>query len=113
MILHCRVPPGLVRWPHLALVLALSAHGAQADDWSDRKCALYQDAVTDALHALGADGIRPEFTDQNEAFLAGGCTGPEKVCAVTPEERALADMLTVMTMNEGMASTFVPFACPD
>ena len=30
-----------------------------------------------------------------------------------PAERRMADTLTMMSMSEGMASTFAPFACPD
>lgn len=36
---------------------------------------------------------------------------PADVCPVTEAELELANLLTIMTMNEGMASTFVPFKC--
>ncbi|WP_276714755.1 hypothetical protein [Pseudooceanicola nitratireducens] len=94
----------------LLLLLLLPAPGL-ADDWSDRKCALYQSAFDHAVAALGQDGLRPGFLEENDAFIANGCAGPEKVCARTDQEIALANMLTVMTMSEGMASTFVPFSC--
>lgn len=104
----------------LALTLlspgALLAQGADgrataAEDWSQRKCALYAAAVQDALAALGPDGLRPAFLTGNRAFIASGCVAPRRICAETAQEYAFADLLTVMTMNEGMASTFVTFGC--
>lgn len=80
-------------------------------DWSQRKCALYAAAVQDALVVLGPDGLRPAFLAENRTFIASGCVAPREICAETPQEYAFADLLTVMTMNEGMASTFVPFGC--
>jgi hypothetical protein len=80
-------------------------------DWSAEKCDLYQQAFSDALAAVGPAGLRPGFLAQNDAFIASGCTTQGSVCAETEAEIALADLLTIMTMNEGMASTFVPFGC--
>jgi hypothetical protein len=97
----------------LWLAQPLLAEDAPADAWSLRKCALYAQAVQDALAALGPEGIRPRFLEENKAFIASGCHAPARICAETPQEYALADLLTVMTMNEGMASTFVPFGCND
>jgi hypothetical protein len=103
-----------------ALVLAVLAAGtlpgggagAQVqDDWAARKCVLYAAATEDALSLLGMEGLRAEFLAQNRAFIASGCIAPRNICAATPAEYALADLLTMMTMNEGMASTFVPFGC--
>ncbi|QIE44631.1 hypothetical protein G5B38_03280 [Pseudohalocynthiibacter aestuariivivens] len=92
---------------------ALPLSAVAQDDWSQRKCDLYQQAFADAVTAQGAVGLRPEFLNQNAGFIASGCLTQGTVCARTAEEIALANLLTVMTMNEGMASTFVPFACPD
>ena len=80
--------------------------------WSAQKCVLYEDAVGDALQILGRDGIREDFLARNAAFIAGGCSGQGDICPQTAQEFELVDLLTVMTMNEGMASTFVPFGCP-
>jgi len=33
------------------------------------------------------------------------------VCPRSPEEFARADIMTILAMNAGMASTFLPFAC--
>ncbi|WP_154449374.1 hypothetical protein [Halovulum marinum] len=87
------------------------AEPVAAETWSARKCALYRDAVDDALALRGRDGLRPEFLRRNEDFIRSGCTTQGHVCPETPQELALADMLTLMTMNAGMASTFVPFGC--
>ena len=81
-------------------------------DWTERKCELYADASSAALSWSGGDGLGPEFLARHEAFIASGCTAPHDVCPRSPEELALAELLTVMSMSEGMASTFVPFACP-
>lgn len=97
----------------MALGIALgSAMPADAQTWTERKCTLYAAALNDALGLLGRDGISDGFLAENAAFIAQGCTERGRICPQSDQERALADMLTVMTMNEGMASTFVPFTCP-
>ncbi|MCO6384164.1 hypothetical protein [Oceanicola sp. 502str15] len=80
-------------------------------EWTARKCELYEMAFADALSIQGPSGLRESFLAENDAFVATGCSTRQSVCAETPEEVALANLLTVMTMNEGMASTFVPFGC--
>ena len=106
----------LVLWSGLLLMLATSSprasQGRDAPEWTARKCSLYRAAVQDALGLLSAEGLRAAFLDANASFIEAGCTGRDRICAVTPQETALADMLAVMTMNESMASTFVPFGCP-
>ena len=103
--------------PRAALLACLLAPfllvPARADDWAERKCALYAQAVQDALAARGPAGLRESFLAANTRFIASGCTANMRICAATPQEYALADMLTMMTMNEGMASTFAPFGCSD
>ncbi|MCC1481282.1 hypothetical protein [Roseibaca sp. Y0-43] len=97
----------------MALGLALGgAMAADAQTWTERKCTLYAAALEDALGLVGRDGISDGFLTANAAFIAQGCTERGRICPKSDQERALADLLTVMTMNEGMASTFVPFACP-
>jgi hypothetical protein len=105
-----------------ALVLALAlaglpavapAQGPEGQSWTARKCDLYQRAVEDRLDILGTEGLRADFLARNDAFIAGGCLTQGDVCPETEAEIAFANLLTVMTMNEGMASTFVPFGCRD
>ena len=110
--------------PRLSLVLAILINGAamaqsQTDaplsleglTWTQQKCRLYESAFRDAVEIQGADGLRPAFLQENADFIAAGCTTERPICPETAQEGALADLLTVLTMNEGMASTFVPFAC--
>lgn len=96
------------------LIIALAVAPATAetgDEWSQRKCALYADAWPRALEAVGRDGISDAFIATHDAFIAEGCVMRGAVCPQTPQEYRLADMLTIAAMNEGMASTFLPFAC--
>ncbi len=79
--------------------------------WTEQKCVLYQRAFGDALRLLGSEGISDTFLTENTAFIEGGCVDRGQVCPKSVRELELANMLTVMTMNEGMASTFVPFSC--
>ncbi|WP_439526976.1 hypothetical protein [Roseovarius mucosus] len=99
----------------LAVMLSLApiakAQEAPIDAWTLRKCALYAQATEDALAALGPEGLSPQFLEENRAFIASGCVGHVRICAQTAQDYAFADLLTMMTMNEGMASTFVPFGC--
>lgn len=70
-----------------------------------------EETPADALAALGPEGLSPRFIEENQTFIASGCVAPARICAKTAQDYALADLLTMMTMNEGMASTFVPFGC--
>jgi hypothetical protein len=60
----------------------------------------------------GLDGIGARFLADHAAFLASGCT-EGRVCPASTDERALADRLALMAVAEGMAGSFLPFACPD
>ncbi|MCB1465503.1 hypothetical protein [Paenirhodobacter sp. CAU 1674] len=100
----------------LSVVLLCLAPPVRAQDlegltWSEQKCVLYQRAVDAALGFQGLDGLRTEFLTRNQSFIDSGCQAPADVCPVTEAELELANLLTIMTMNEGMASTFVPFKC--
>ena len=76
-----------------------------------KKSALFQRATGDALEFLGPESFRSEFQPRNDAFIAGGCADRGDVCPQTGKELEFANLLTRMTMNEGMASSFVPFGC--
>lgn len=84
----------------------------EAMSWTEQKCAIYARAFDEAVGMVDADGLSAEFLARNEGFIAGGCTEYIRTCPTSAEEYRLADILTLMTMNEGMASTFVPFGCP-
>lgn len=101
-----------------SIFLQLGSYPAWAEDaqfedltWTEQKCVLYQRAWDWAYDNMGSDGISPEFIAQNDEFIATGCIERTVVCPRSLEEFDMANMLTVMTMNEGMASTFVPFTC--
>lgn len=100
------------------LCLQLGSIPAWAEDvqfedmtWTEQKCVLYQWAWDWAYDSIGPDGISDGFVAQNDGFVATGCIERTVVCPRSKEEFDMANMLTVMTMSEGMASTFVPFTC--
>ena len=100
----------------LALIIASEVSGATAQDpqapsWTEVKCARYSKAWTDALARRGEQGLGRDFIARHEAFLASGCTARADVCPRSPEELDLANILTILAMNAGTASTFLPFAC--
>ncbi len=106
--------PSLLLVIHVVAVPAVStADPLTGKSWSEQKCSLYELAVGDALGFLGLEGLRPDFLRKNEDFIVAGCLGRGTVCPQTDQEIKFADFLTIMTMNEGMASTFVPFRCLD
>ena len=94
------------------LVLPASRAAAQAEEsWSAIKCARYTKASADALARLGANGLGREFLDRHAAFLASGCTLAADVCPRSAEELNFANVMVMVGMGQGMASTFMPFAC--
>lgn len=102
----------------LSLILAAALAFAQgpsraqpAQDWPAVKCARYKAAWADVLARRGPRGLSDDFIASHDAFLASGCTARADVCPRSPEELDLANVLTVLAMNAGTASTFLPFAC--
>lgn len=110
---------GAIRALVLSAALLGGATAGQAQDlegltWPEQKCLLYQGAWDAALDSVGPDGIGEDFIAASAEFVASGCTIRGNACPRSPQEFRLADLLTLMTMNEGMASTFAPFRCaPD
>lgn len=103
----------------LALMAAqLVPDGSQAEGyshegltWRAQKCLLYKRAWDAAYLAVDQQDVSEEFLSRNASFLAAGCRERVAVCPRSKAEFDMANMLTIMTMNEGMASTFVPFSC--
>lgn len=91
--------------------LPVFADALQGLTWSEQKCVLYEGAVAAALEMQGGDGLGQEFLSANREFIDSGCQTRGQVCPRSEAELELANLLTIMTMNEGMASTFVPFSC--
>lgn len=89
------------------------AQSDNVDDWTRTKCDLYGSAWQDVMAFYDFSGISKTFRDQHQNFIDLKCPEDLRICAVSPEEIALANMLIVLSMNEGMASTFAPFGCPD
>lgn len=103
----------------VALLLAIAAAdgGAPAvvqensQSWSEVKCDRYKKAWSEALARRGTQGLGREFLDRHEAFLASGCTARADVCPRSAEELDLANVMVILAMNAGTASTFPPFFC--
>jgi len=102
----------------LFVLATLSAHpvlaqSPEGDRWTERKCELY----TDAWHHIAGggvpEGVSVEFVTDHDAFLASGCLDRGYVCPRSPQERDIADMLSLMAVAEGMAGSFLPFDCAD
>lgn len=94
-----------------ALVLAATPLSALAQDWTAQKCDLYTQAWNWVLETQDMTGVRAVFIEEHQSFIDAGCDHAIEICPVGKPELKLADLLTVLSMNEGMASTFVPFAC--
>jgi len=96
----------------LVLLLALLSP-AQAQTPQDAKCARYAAAWTEAQSRFGPTGLSAEFRAGQDAFIASNCRSRAGICPRSPQELAMADILTIAAMNAGMASSFLPFACRD
>ena len=95
-----------------ATLLLLSPAGAEEPSaWQQQKCALYTDAWARALDSIGSDDINYNFLAANGNFIASGCTEQIAICPQSNQERDIADLITLVMMNEGAASTFLPFRC--
>lgn len=110
-----------LRWV-AAAVLAFTAilpvstfaqSGEEMSAWRVEKCELYRQGWEKALDFFGTDNLNYAFIAQNENFIAGGCTAPPSVCAQSSQEIEIANALTIVMMNGGAASTFLPFRCQD
>jgi len=93
-----------------ATVQAQPAEPATA--WQVEKCRIYAENWNKALDSFGTDNLNYNFIAQNENFIAGGCTEPAEICPQSSQELEITDLLTMVMMNAGAASTFVPFRCP-
>jgi hypothetical protein len=96
----------------LALLLATPAAAQAPTEWQSQKCALFTQGWNRALDGVDPTDINYNFLATGENFIASGCTDPTPVCPGSDAERQVADLLTVVMMNEGTASTFLPFRCP-
>lgn len=97
----------------LLLLLALLASPVAAQTPQDAKCARYAAAWTEAQSRIGQAGLGGAFLAGQDAFIASNCRARPGICPRSPQELAMADILTIAAMNAGMASSFLPFACRD
>jgi hypothetical protein len=111
--------PSITRWIVILATIAVSGASEAAAEtansprsWSEEKCVRYQSAWREALNRFGSDGLSAAFISDHDAFIGSGCTAPIKVCPQSTKEFELANILVIRAMNAGMASTFLPFACP-
>lgn len=79
--------------------------------WQVEKCEIYRQGWDKALEFFGTDNLNYNFIAQNENFIASGCTAAPSVCAQSSQELEIANALTITMMNQGAASTFLPFRC--
>lgn len=93
------------------LLLPVPSQASEGTDWQQEKCALYESAWARVLDGMGDSDINYNFLATNENFIASGCTQTIAVCPRSDGEREIADLLTIVMMNEGAASTFLPFRC--
>lgn len=104
----------MIRLVLLLVLLALLAPPAEAQSrgWAAERCSRYAQAWSEALARFGREGLSDTFLARHDAFLASGCRMRD-VCPRSPQELAMADVMTVAAMNAGAASSFVPFICRD
>jgi len=88
-----------------------ASRGGRQQSWPEVKCARYKQGWSDALARMGRQGLGKEFLDRHEAFIASGCLKEADVCPRSAEELELANVMVMVAMNAGTASTFPPFAC--
>jgi hypothetical protein len=93
------------------LVLGVLAGGAAAQPAPSRHCPRYAENWAEALRRFGAGGLGADFLARHGEFLASGCRSRVAVCPATPAEQRMADVMTILAMNAGAASSFVPFRC--
>lgn len=96
--------------PPLATCTAFAQDG-RSPSWTEEKCIRYKKGWSEALARRGAKGLGQAFLERHEAFLASGCTSAPDVCPRSGEELEMANILVIVAMNAGTASTFLPFAC--
>ncbi len=95
----------------VAISAPLAVAQEKPQSWSEVKCVRYRNAWSGTLARRGTRGLGQEFLDRHEAFLASGCMARADVCPRSAEELDLANIMVMLAMNAGTASTFLPFSC--
>lgn len=76
------------------------------------RCAHYDKAWRDLVAKRGTEGLSADFIARHDVFIANGCSQKPDVCPRSPAELEIANVMTIVAMNDGTASTFLPFGCP-
>jgi len=95
----------------LLLALMGPATAQPARGWTAERCDRYARAWPEALARFGTQGLSAAFLEGHAEFIASGCRARRDLCPETPAELAIADAMTIVAMNAGAASTFLPFTC--
>lgn len=101
-------PPALL----IVLTLMAPAPAARAQDWPARKCTIFAEAWASSAPADGPAAPSQAFRRGIEGFIASGCATPRDTCPATAADIAILDALALIVATEGMATTFLPIACP-
>lgn len=96
----------------LLFVLASPLPATAQSDWPTEKCRLYESYWTEALERFGSDDLNYNFIAANENFIAAGCSEKGTACPRSTQELDIANALSILMINAGAASTFLPFHCP-
>lgn len=110
--------PRTARWLTVAIAAVAFSQSASAQQTLDRealtavRCAHYDKAWRDIMAKRGTAGLSAEFIARHDAFIANGCSQKPDVCPRSAAELEIANVMTIVAMNDGTASTFLPFACP-
>ena len=88
-----------------------STPASEATAWQIAKCRFYEETWRDMIAHYGSEILTPEFRDENERFIRSTCLQRIPVCPRSSEDLAIANALTLGTMNGDVGGSFLPFAC--
>jgi len=93
------------------LTTLLTTTDAHSATWRETKCALYQDNRDETRAHMPANATSNAFNQQEDAFIASGCTERIYVCPHSKAELAYANLMSIKMMNAGATGSFLPFVC--
>ncbi|WP_417823563.1 hypothetical protein [Thalassospira lucentensis] len=93
------------------LTTLLTTTDAHSATWRETKCTLYQDNRDETRAAMPANATSNAFNQQEDAFIASGCTERIYVCPHSKAELAYANLMSIKMMNAGATGSFLPFVC--
>ena len=95
----------------LTATTLLTTTDAHSATWRETKCTLYQDNRNETRAAMPANATSNAFNQQEDAFIASGCTERIYVCPHSKAELAYANLMSIKMMNAGATGSFLPFVC--